>query len=61
MPMRPWRISPDRYSTAISSSSALSARRQSASSAIFAERAEVAATSRDVATTVASRVMSPIV
>src|SRR3954471_21375419 len=57
MPMRPCRISPDRYRTAISSSSAFSARRQSASRRILAERAEVVATCREVSTTVASRVI----
>jgi hypothetical protein len=57
MPMRPWRISPDRYATEISSSSAFNARRHSASSRILAERAEVVATRREVSTTVASRVI----
>ena len=58
MPIRPWRISPARYSTAISSSSAFSARRPSASSRALADREDVLATSRDTATTVASNVMA---
>src|SRR5687767_8714137 len=58
MPMRFWRNSPERYCTAISSSSALELRRQSPRSRFFAEREEVAATARDVATTSASNVTS---
>jgi hypothetical protein len=58
MPILPWRISPDRYSTAISISPAFSARRQSASRRVFAERAEAMATCREVTTIVANRVMT---
>ena len=59
MPLRPWRVSPERYPTPISISAGASLRRHAASSAILALRLGVSATRRDVAASSARSVIRP--